>query len=228
MAAETEWERARARMVERQLRRRGIEDERVLTAMAEVPRELFLPESERSRAYDDGAVRIGEGQTISQPWIVASMAALLELRGDETALEVGAGSGYAAAVLSRLCRDVVTIERHADLAARALATLGELGYSNVEVRTGDGARGALDRAPFAAISVTATATGEPPPALMGQLAPGGTMVCPVEREGTERLVRFRGGEEQAIVPVRFVPLVTEPAPRDAAEGNGARDGSGAR
>jgi len=222
MAAETEWERARARMVERQLRRRGIEDERVLTAMAEIPRELFLPESERSRAYDDGAVRIGEGQTISQPWIVASMAALLDLGGDETTLEVGAGSGYAAAVLSRLCSDVVTIERHAELAARARSTLDSLGYANVEVRTGDGARGAPDRAPFAAISVTATAAGQPPPALMGQLAPGGTMVCPVEHEGNERLVRFRGGEEQAIAPVRFVPLVTEPAPRDPAEGNGAR------
>ncbi len=208
MGSETEWERARARMVERQLRRRGIEDERVLAALGEVPRELFLPESERSRAYDDGAVRIGEGQTISQPWIVASMAALLELRGEETALEVGTGSGYAAAVLSRLCREVVTIERHANLAGRARSTLEELGYANVEVRTGDGARGAPDRAPFAAISVTATAAGEPPPALVSQLAPGGTMVCPVEREGTERLVRFRGGEERAIVAVRFVPLVT--------------------
>lgn len=213
MAAETEWERARARMVERQLRRRGIEDERVLAAMAEVPRELFLPESERSRAYDDGAVRIGEGQTISQPWIVASMAALLELRGDETALEVGAGSGYAAAVLSRLCREVVTIERHRNLAERARTTLADLGYDNVEVRAGDGARGAPDRAPFAAISVTATAIAEPPPALLGQLAPGGTMVCPIEREGTERLIRFRAGEEHAIVPVRFVPLVTD-AERD--------------
>jgi protein-L-isoaspartate(D-aspartate) O-methyltransferase len=225
MASETEWERARARMVERQLRRRGIEDERVLAAMVEVPRELFLPESERSRAYDDGAVRIGEGQTISQPWIVASMAALLELRGDETALEVGAGSGYAAAVLSRLCREVVTIERHLGLAKRARATLGELRYSNVEVRTGDGARGAPDRAPFAAISVTATAAREPPPALMSQLAPGGTMVCPVEREGTERLVRFRGEEEQPIAPVRFVPLVTEPG---VAEGDGGGEGGGAR
>lgn len=219
MAAETEWERARARMVERQLRRRGIEDERVLAAMAEVPRELFLPESERSRAYDDGAVRIGEGQTISQPWIVASMAALLELRGDETTLEVGAGSGYAAAVLSRLCREVVTIERHLGLAERARATLVELRYANVEVRTGDGALGAPDRAPFAAISVTATAAREPPPALMSQLAAGGTMVCPVEREGAERLVRFRGDEERSIAPVRFVPLVTGP---DAADGGGAR------
>ena len=208
MAEETEWERARARIVERQLRRRGIEDERVLSAMAEVPRELFIPDAERSRAYDDGAVRIGEGQTISQPWIVASMASLLELGGDERVLEVGAGSGYAAAVLSRLAREVVTIERHAALADRARDTLSELGYSNVEVRTGDGARGAPDRAPFDAISVTATAAGEPPRALIDELAPEGTMVCPVERDGRELLMRFRDGEEEAVTGVRFVPLVS--------------------
>ena len=154
---------ARARMVERQLRRRGIHDERVLAAMGEVPRELFVPEPERRRAYRDGALRIGEGQTISQPWIVACMAQLLELRGDETVLEVGTGSGYAAAVLSRLCAQVVTIERYDSLARARAATLAELGYDNVEVRVGDGARGAPDRAPFGGISVTATAQDEPPP-----------------------------------------------------------------
>ena len=106
-------------MVERQLRRRGIHDERVLAAMEEVPRELFLPEGQRRRAYRDGAVRIGEGQTMSQPWIVACMAQLLELDGDEKVLEVGTGSGYGAAVLSRLCREVVTIERYESLAVRA-------------------------------------------------------------------------------------------------------------
>src|SRR3954468_4897859 len=116
---------ARARMVERQLRRRGIDDVRVLTAMSEVPRELFVPPEQRRRAYRDGALRIAEGQTTSQPWIVAFMAQLLELRGDETVLEVGAGSGYAAAVLSRLAREVVTIERHAALADSARATLRE-------------------------------------------------------------------------------------------------------
>src|ERR671917_1650634 len=144
----------RERMVERQLRRRGIDDERVLAAMAEVPRELFLPEDQRKRAYRDGAVRIGEGQTMSQPWIVACMAQLLELRGDEKVLEVGTGSGYGAAVLSRLCADVVTIERFESLAVGARATLEELAYDNVEVRVGDGARGAPDRAPFGGISVT--------------------------------------------------------------------------
>src|SRR5919204_6217655 len=128
----------RERMVERQLRRRGIDDERVLAAMAEVPRELFVPEELRSQAYRDGALRIGEGQTISQPWIVAFMASLLELDGDEVVLEVGTGSGYAAAVLSRLCREVVTVERHPSLAERARTVLAELGYRSVEVRVGDG------------------------------------------------------------------------------------------
>ena len=128
-------------MVDRQLRRRGIEDERVLAAMEEVPRERFLPERMRRRAYRDGAVRIGEGQTMSQPWIVACMAQLLELTGDEIVLEVGTGSGYAAAVLSRLCREVVTIERFEGLATEARAALGGLGYENVDVRVGDGPAG---------------------------------------------------------------------------------------
>src|ERR687894_1070920 len=132
----------RERMVERQLRRRGIRDERVLGAMLEVPRELFVPEDLRRRAYRDGALRIGQGQTISQPWIVACMAQLLELRGDETVLEVGTGSGYAAAVLSRLCADLITIERLPTLARQAAETLAGLGYENVEVRVGDGSRGA--------------------------------------------------------------------------------------
>jgi protein-L-isoaspartate(D-aspartate) O-methyltransferase len=196
-------------MVERQLRRRGIEDERVLAAMEEVPRELFLPEDMRGRAYRDGALRIGEGQTMSQPWIVACMAQLLELEGSETVLEVGTGSGYAAAVLSRLCRHVTTIERFESLATGAREVLAELGYDNVEIRVGDGARGAPDRAPFGGISVTATAIDYPPQALLDQLAPGAALVCPVDRGGRELLMRFRDGEEEAIVPVRFVPLVAD-------------------
>jgi protein-L-isoaspartate(D-aspartate) O-methyltransferase len=196
-------------MVERQLRRRGIEDERVLAAMEEVPRELFLPEDMRDRAYRDGALRIGEGQTMSQPWIVACMAQLLELRGDETVLEVGTGSGYAAAVLSRICREVVTIERYETLAAGARQVLAELGYDNVEVRVGDGAKGAPDRAPFGGISVTATALDAPPAPLFDQLAPGAALICPVDRAGRELLMRYRDGDEEAIVPVRFVPLVAD-------------------
>jgi protein-L-isoaspartate(D-aspartate) O-methyltransferase len=196
-------------MVERQLRRRGIHDERVLAAMGDVPRELFVPESERRRAYRDGALRIGEGQTISQPWIVACMAQLLELRGDETVLEVGTGSGYAAAVLSRLCAQVVTIERYDSLARVAAETLAELGYDNVEVRVGDGARGAPDRAPFGGISVTATAQDQPPAPLVEQLAPGAALVCPIARGRREFLIRLRDGEEETVASVRFVPLVSD-------------------
>ena len=196
-------------MVDRQLRRRGIEDERVLAAMEEVPRERFLPERMRRRAYRDGAVRIGEGQTMSQPWIVACMAQLLELTGEEIVLEVGTGSGYAAAVLSRLCREVVTIERFEGLATEARAALGGLGYENVDVRVGDGARGAPDRAPFGGISVTATAPDAPPPALFDQLAPGAALVCPVQRKRREQLMRFREGVAESIVGVRFVPLVSD-------------------
>jgi protein-L-isoaspartate(D-aspartate) O-methyltransferase len=200
---------ARLRMVERQLRRRGIHDERVLAAMSAVPRERFVPEEQRRRAYRDGALRIGEGQTISQPWIVACMSQLLELRGDETALEVGTGSGYGAAVLSRLAREVVTIERFESLAEQARATLAELGYDNVEVRVGDGSRGAPDRAPFGGISVTATAEGEPPPALFDQLGSGAALVCPVAHGRREHLVRYRDGQQEAVAAVRFVPLVSD-------------------
>jgi protein-L-isoaspartate(D-aspartate) O-methyltransferase len=204
----------RERMVERQLRRRGITDERVLKAMGTVPRELFLPEKQRKRAYRDGAVRIGEGQTMSQPWIVACMAQLLELDGSEAVLEVGTGSGYAAAVLSLLAREVVTIERFERLAGQAAAVLAELGYDNVEVRTGDGSLGAPDRAPFGGISVTAAARDEPPAALFEQLAPGAALVCPVERGRRELLVRFRDGEEEAVAAVRFVPLLRGPVQAD--------------
>ena len=195
-------------MVERQLRRRGIHDERVLAAMGEVPRELFLPEGQRRRAYRDGAVRIGEGQTMSQPWIVACMAQLLELEGSERVLEIGTGSGYAAAVLSRLCREVITIERYESLAVQAEQTLHELGYDNVVVGVGDGSRGAPERGPFGGISVTATARDNPPAALFEQLEPGAALVCPVERGGQELLMRFRDRHEEAVTGVRFVPLVT--------------------
>ena len=200
-------------MVERQLRPRGIADERVLAAMAEVPREAFLDPPRRGQAYHDGAVPIGQGQTMSQPLVVAAMTELLELKGDERVLEVGTGSGYGAAVLSRIAAEVVTIERHRELAERARAALAALGYDNVEVRVGDGARGAPDRAPFGAISVTAAAEGQPPAALFEQLAPGAALVCPVRRGGDEQLIRFRDGAEEISGAVRFVPLV-EGEPED--------------
>ncbi len=194
-------------MVERQLRAREIADERVLSAMGAVPREKFVPDEDRRHAYRDGALGIGANQTISQPWIVAKMAELLELDGDERVLEVGTGSGYAAAVLSLLAAEVVTVERHAALAESARATLARLGYANVEVRHGDGSQGAPDRAPFDAISVTATATDEPPRALGDQAAPGAPLVLPLRRDGRELLVRIRGTAVEAVAPVRFVPLI---------------------
>jgi protein-L-isoaspartate(D-aspartate) O-methyltransferase len=198
-------------MVERQLRRRGIADERVLAAMSAVPRERFLAPELRREAYRDGAVAIAEGQTMSQPWIVARMTSLLELRGDERVLEVGTGSGYGAAVLSRCCAEVVTVERHAGLAERAAALLAELGYSNVEVRTGDGTLGAPDRAPFGGALVTAVAEGRPPSAVAAQLEEGAALVCPVRDAEGEHLMRFRGGVQERVVAVRFVPLVTAAA-----------------
>src|SRR3954468_1860933 len=200
---------ARKRMVERQLRRRGIEDERVLAAMAEVPRERFLPPEVQGDAYRDGAVAIGDGQTMSQPWIVACMTSLLGLRGEERVLEVGTGSGYGAAVLSRCCAEVVTIERHAGLAQRAAAVLQELGYTNVEVRTGDGTLGAPDRAPFGGALVTAVAEQRPPQPVAEQLVPGAVLVCPVRDADGEYLTVFRGDEQRRVGPVRFVPLVSD-------------------
>lgn len=197
----------RKRMVEHQLRRRGIDDEAVLHAMEEVPRERFVAPELRARAYRDGALPIGSGQTISQPWIVARMTALLALEGPERVLEVGTGSGYGAAVLSRVCSHVVTIERHPELVEAARSALAQAGYRNVEVRAGDGCLGVGDRAPFDGILVTAAAAEGPPPALLGQLASGAALVCPVERGENERLIRVRDGRTEDVAPVRFVPLV---------------------
>ena len=203
-----EVERARRGMVERQLRARGIADARVLEAMASVPRERFVPPGVRARAYSDRALPIGAGQTVSQPWIVAAMISLLDLDGSERVLEVGTGSGYAAAVLSRCTREVVTVERREDLAGRSRDTLRALGYHNVEVRHGDGSLGAPDAAPFGGIVVTAAAAGQPPRALFEQRAPGAALVCPVQGDDGEWLTLYRGsGPPTKVVAVRFVPLV---------------------
>jgi len=195
-------------MVER-LRAAGITDPRVLAAMAEVPRERFVPPAFRPEAYADHPLPIGLGQTISAPWIVAFSAAALDVAPGGRVLEVGTGSGYGAAVLARCCRQVLTIERHPPLAERARALLAAVGIQNVEVRTGDGAAGAPDQAPFDGIVVTAMAT-EQPPALLLQLAPNGTMVCPVGRRGKGVLTRYRAGRAEGLANVAFVPLVTGP------------------
>jgi protein-L-isoaspartate(D-aspartate) O-methyltransferase len=199
-------------MVERQLRRRGIGDERVLEAMREVPRELFVPESQRRRAYADSALPIGSGQTISQPWIVAAICQALELSGTEKVLEIGTGSGYSAAVLARLAAEVLTIERHAELANDARERLRELGVPNVEVVVGDGSRGLPDRAPFEAVAVHATAPA-PPKSMLEQLAPGGRLVVPIASRGADMLTQYRRRDGEVVTevigPCRFVPLIGE-------------------
>src|SRR6201996_3118114 len=200
----------RARMVERQLRERGIEDQRVLAAMGEVPREAFLPERRRKLAYADAAVPIGEEQTISQPWIVAAILQALELEGDERVLEVGTGSGYSTCLLGRLAAHVVVVQRHGTLPRSAPRNLRSCAAHNVELMIGDGSRGVPDRAPFDAIAVHAAAPA-PPPALLAQLADGGRLVVPVVegKEETLMLLRRRGEETEAvaIAPCRFVPLI---------------------
>jgi protein-L-isoaspartate(D-aspartate) O-methyltransferase len=199
-------------MVERQLRARGIEDERVLTAMGEVPREAFLPGELRGRAYADSALPIGEEQTISQPWIVAAICQALELTGAELVLEVGTGSGYSAAVLSRLAAHVVSIERREGLSRTAAAALESLGIRNVELVVGDGSLGVPARAPFDAIAVHATAPASPQ-ALLAELAEGGHLVVPIAAADNDLLIvlRRRGDEIERteLGPCRFVPLIGE-------------------
>jgi protein-L-isoaspartate(D-aspartate) O-methyltransferase len=203
---------ARARMVEHQLRQRGISDESVLLAMERVPRELFVPEDLRQYSYEDGALPIGHGQTISQPFIVATICALLALEGQERVLDVGTGSGYQAAVLAELAAEVVTIERVPELAEAARTALANAGYDRVEVRVGDGSLGVPDRAPFAGIAVAAAAPTVPH-ALYSQLEEGGRLVVPRgSRWGQELVLVVRtheGPQERASVSCRFVPLLGE-------------------
>ena len=200
---------ARAELVE-YLRRRGIRDERVLAAMGSVPRELFVPEELRGRAYDDGALPIGHDATISQPFMVATICALLELRGEERVLDVGTGSGYQAAILAELAAEVVTIERIPELVDSARAALAAAGHAAVDVRVGDGSVGVPDRAPFDGIAVAA-AVPSVPPALYAQLAPGGRLVAPVGGRRGQRLQVVVSTEAGPVVTrsvdCRFVPLV---------------------
>jgi len=201
---------AREGMVEHQLRRRGSFDARVLEAMSRVPRECFVPEDLRHLAYEDGALPIGSGQTISQPFMVATICQLLELSGGERVLDVGTGSGYQAAVLAELAAQVVTIERVPELAERARSALVQAGYAEVEVLVGDGSLGASARAPFDGIAVAAAAPAIPP-ALVEQLVEGGRLVVPRGGRWGQRLVLVErtedGARERTSVSCRFVPLV---------------------
>jgi protein-L-isoaspartate(D-aspartate) O-methyltransferase len=197
-------------MVERQLRRRGISDERVLRAMGAVPREHFVPEAVRRSAYNDSALPIGHEQTISQPWVVAAICQALDLRGNEMVLEIGTGSGYSAAVLSQLADHIVSIERVTELGEWARERLDELAIENVEVIIGDGSRGDPERAPYDAIAVHA-ASPEAPHSLLSQLAPNGRLVVPIATGSADLLTAFirENGDlrQETIGPCRFVPLI---------------------
>jgi protein-L-isoaspartate(D-aspartate) O-methyltransferase len=207
----TDFQSVRESMVNSQLRARGIRDNRVLEAMCRVPRHEFVPESYRSDAYLDHPLPIGEGQTISQPYVVAVMLELLQLTGSEKVLEVGTGSGYVAALLSQLARQVFSIERLASLASTAAITLTQLGYFNVSVLVGDGSLGFQSEAPFDAILVSAAAATLPG-ALVAQLAEGGRMVIPIGPLEAQQLhfVRKIQGQPEitSLEPVRFVPLIS--------------------
>ena len=199
---------ARRSMVVEQLEKRGVRDPRVLAAMKTVPRHEFVPKEIREHAYENRPLPIGLSQTISQPYIVGVMSEALELDGNERVLEIGTGSGYQAAILAELCREVFTIEIEGELAARARADLERLGYRNIHVRHGDGYRGWPEEAPFDAIMVTA-APGRVPQALVDQLAVGGRMVIPVGSIFQELLLITRteeGVQRQDLMGVRFVPM----------------------
>jgi len=202
----------RARMVKEQLRARGIRDERLLAAMAKVPREAFVAAEDRAAAYGDFPLPIGARQTISQPFMVATMLEVLELRSEDRVLEVGTGTGYEAAVLGELTAEVWTVERHAELADKAREILAQLGYANVHVVHGDGSRGVPEHAPFNKILVAAAAP-KVPEALVQQLADGGRLAVPVGSRDEQQLQLVRKAGDQITVTshelCRFVPLIGE-------------------
>ena len=213
----TEYDELRARMVDEQLASRGISDPRVLEAMEAVPRELFVRDQDRELAYIDAALGIEEGQTISQPWIVAAICQALELGPTDEVLEIGTGSGYSTAVIARLADSVLSIERLGRLTDSARARLESLGVENAVLRTGDGSVGAEEAGPFDAIAVHAAAP-KPPPALLAQLAPGGRLVVPIASGAHEDLTLYRrrpdregtgpeAFERTGIALCRFVPLL---------------------
>jgi protein-L-isoaspartate(D-aspartate) O-methyltransferase len=209
-SSSTDYEKEQAHMIESQLVHRGIKDKRVLTAMRQVPRHLFVPKDTRDLAYSDGPLPIGQGQTISQPYIVALMTELLELTGQEKVLELGTGSGYQAAILSRLVAQVYSVERHAALAEQAEEVLTQLGYDNIVISVGDGTLGWPEHSPYEAIIVTAAAPDIPQP-LIEQLADGGRLVAPVGSRWSQVLAKVkRQGEaltREHSTAVAFVPLV---------------------
>ncbi len=206
------YQKARERMVETQIAARGIRDPRVLAAMRKVPRHLFVDEALRDQAYGDYPLPIGEGQTISQPYIVALMTEALELKGPEKVLEVGTGSGYQAAILAELARWVYSIERYPSLAHRAKRILEKLGYNNIIIKVGDGTKGWPEAAPFDAIIVTAAGPKIPEP-LIEQLKDGGRLVMPVGDEWSQYLIKVtKKGDrllKENLGAVRFVKLVGE-------------------
>ena len=204
------YKRQRQRMVEQQLKRRGITDPRVLAAMARVPRHAFVPRVAEPVAYADAALPIGHGQSISQPYIVALMAEAARIGPEDRVLEIGTGSGYGAAVLACLAKEVYSIEREQQLLEEARERLAALEFHNVHLRCGDGTQGWPEHAPYDAILVTAAAPAVPPP-LMAQLAEGGRLVIPIGPRSSQTLMRFTHHgervEEEALVEVRFVPLI---------------------
>jgi protein-L-isoaspartate(D-aspartate) O-methyltransferase len=207
---EGDFQRLRNLMVDTQLIPRGVRDPRVLEVMRKVPRHLFMDESMWYRAYDDMALPVGEGQTMSQPYMVAIMTELLNLRGDEKVLEIGTGSGYQAAILAELSRDVYTIERIPSLSQKAGGTLRSLGYVAIHLTTGDGTLGWPEAAPFDRILITAGTPGIPDP-LIAQLAEGGTILAPVGDRFSQQLVRVTKQKgklsREFHTPCVFVPLV---------------------
>lgn len=195
-------------MIERQLVPRGIHDKKVLATMVDVPRHHFVPEHLQEEAYADGPLPIGEGQTISQPYIVALMTEAAHLKSDDRVLEIGTGSGYQAAILSRIVKEVYTVERIASLSQRAQKTCETLGYRNIHYKIDDGTLGWPEHAPYEAILVTAGAP-ELPQALFKQLAPHGVIIIPVGDTTSQQLLRITHTTQELIELVRFVPLVGE-------------------
>lgn len=196
----------RKAMVERQLVPRGICNEKVLAAMLQVPRHRFVPEHLQEEAYFDGPLPIGEGQTISQPYIVALMTEAARLKSSDHVLEIGTGSGYQAAILSQIVKEVYTVERMAPLSKQAQKNCKALGYYNIHFKIDDGTLGWPEQAPFDAILVTAAAP-ELPPALLEQLAPQGSLIIPVGDAASQQLLRITHTTQELIELVRFVPLI---------------------